>query len=498
MMSTLFNILKDPNDNGFVVFILGILFILSTYHILLYFHNKDKVYLLYSFYTFLIFIRYIFAVESGFIYDLFHPMTRALYKWTIFLVMAYNIIYFAFVFTFINLKEYSLRWHKGIFRTIYFLILFAVIVQSGFMLTNSALFLKIGYNSFVIVITVFAVISYIPLFKVKDPLKYYIIIGSFFLLSTSLTATLLLKFKVLPSGNQLNYGIFYLGVIIENIMFTLALGRKQWQILKLKNESQEKLIRQLKENEKLKSKIQQQLEENVVALNKKSEEEKLEKIKARYEKEFTDLKLSSLRSQMNPHFIFNSLNSIKLYIINNEKENAVYYLNKFSKLIRKILATTQDKEISLSEEIETMKLYLNIENIRFKNEINYNIVIDNDLNIDTIKIPGLILQPFLENAVWHGLSLKKGNKNLTIKINRNHSSFVDISIIDNGIGRQRSYEINKDKSVKKESFGIKITKDRLKNYFKDFKHKCLITFTDLKDSKGNPKGTKVVLRIPLN
>ena len=108
------------------------------------------------------------------------------------------------------------------------------------------------------------------------------------------------------------------------------------------------------------------------------------------EKHILTLEQDMLRSQMNPHFIFNSLNSIKLYIINNEKENAVYYLNKFSKLIRKILIASKEKETSLKGELETMQLYMNIENIRFSNEINFEINVEDSLNLDVIKVPSLI------------------------------------------------------------------------------------------------------------
>ncbi len=120
------------------------------------------------------------------------------------------------------------------------------------------------------------------------------------------------------------------------------------------------------------------------------------------EKKILTLKQNMLKSQMNPHFIFNSLNSIKLYIINNEKENTVYYLNKFAKLIRKILVVSNEKDISLADELDTMKLYMNIENIRFSNEIDFQINIDKDINLENIRIPSLILQPFLENSLWHG------------------------------------------------------------------------------------------------
>src|SRR5690606_15107994 len=124
--------------------------------------------------------------------------------------------------------------------------------------------------------------------------------------------------------------------------------------------------------------------------------------KLRDEKKIITLEQDMLRNQMNPHFIFNSLNSIKLYIINNEKENAVYYLNKFSKLIRKILVASTEKEITLEDELETMSLYMNIENIRFSNEIDYKVMVDKRIDPSMIKVPSLVLQPFLENAVWHG------------------------------------------------------------------------------------------------
>ncbi len=203
-----------------------------------------------------------------------------------------------------------------------------------------------------------------------------------------------------------------------------------------------------------------------------------------------------LRSQMNPHFIFNSLNSIKLYIINNEKENAVYYLNKFSKLIRKILIASKEKETSLKGELETMQLYMNIENIRFSNEINFEINVEDSLNLDVIKVPSLILQPFLENSLWHGLSSKSKDKNIKLNVKPKESRFVSIEIIDNGIGRSASATINKNKRLKRKSVGIELTKARLANFSKDFKESYEIYIEDLY-ANNKPSGTKVVLNIPI-
>ncbi|WP_318312358.1 tetratricopeptide repeat-containing sensor histidine kinase [Flagellimonas crocea] len=214
------------------------------------------------------------------------------------------------------------------------------------------------------------------------------------------------------------------------------------------------------------------------------------------EKRVLTLEQQMLRSQMNPHFLFNSLNSIKLYIINNEQKNAVHYLNKFSKLVRKILEASSQKEIPLSEELGTMELYMNIENIRFSNEIDFKIEVEEGINIDNIKIPSLTLQPFLENSLWHGLSPKEGEKKVQINVKHKDKGHVTIEIVDNGVGRTMA-EVNKENRVlKRKSLGIRITKERLANFAKDYQNKFEVDILDLFDENGDPNGTKVVLDIP--
>ncbi len=214
------------------------------------------------------------------------------------------------------------------------------------------------------------------------------------------------------------------------------------------------------------------------------------------EKQILTLEQSMLRSQMNPHFLFNSLNSIKLYIINNEKKNAVHYLNKFSKLVRKILEASSLKEISLADELETIELYMNIENIRFSNEINFRVEVDEDIDQHTVKIPSLILQPFLENALWHGLSSKEGEKNILLHVSRENEQFIMISISDNGVGRAASERIKQSKILKRKSIGIDITKERLANFSKDYENSFQVEIIDLYDPDKVSLGTKVVLHIP--
>ena len=216
------------------------------------------------------------------------------------------------------------------------------------------------------------------------------------------------------------------------------------------------------------------------------------------EKKILSLKQKALRSQMNPHFVFNALNSIKLYIIENEQQKATFYLNKFSKLIRKILESSTVQEITLAEEIKTLKLYLCIENIRFSNEINFTLKIDSSIDLKTIKIPPLALQPFLENSIWHGLSSKGKNKKMMVQIEKISSDYLQINIEDNGIGRINAAKIKAKKSINRTSMGINLTKDRLTNFVKQFNNDYSIIYEDLKDNKNNATGTKVIIKLPLS
>ena len=273
-------------------------------------------------------------------------------------------------------------------------------------------------------------------------------------------------------------------------------------IIEYENEAKNNQIKQLaSENELVKSKLQRNqiifwsalltlliIAGIMIAINRNSQ--------LRHEKQILTLEQDMLRSQMNPHFIFNSLNSIKLYIINNEKENAVYYLNKFSKFIRKILIASTEKEISLEDELDTMQLYMNIENIRFSNDIDFTIQIEPGINTATIKVPSLILQPFLENALWHGLSSKEEDKKIVLKVYKTNNDFITISITDNGIGRKASEKINHDRVLKRKSVGLTITKARLANFSKGFTSDYKMDIEDLYDVENNPLGTRVVVKIP--
>ena len=209
--------------------------------------------------------------------------------------------------------------------------------------------------------------------------------------------------------------------------------------------------------------------------------------------------MNALRAQMNPHFLFNCLNSIDSYIIKHETKKASEYLNKFARLIRLILQNSRSNYVNLSDEIEALDLYMNMESLRFRNKFDYEINIGKELDVDSIDIPPMLIQPYIENAIWHGLMHKReGTKGkVQLKINRQNGSLRCI-VEDNGIGREKAMEIRAKKITRrKKSMGMRITHDRIQMINKMFDSKTSVEIIDLKDNTGQATGTRVELYIPI-
>jgi len=210
------------------------------------------------------------------------------------------------------------------------------------------------------------------------------------------------------------------------------------------------------------------------------------------EKEILELEAKALRAQMNPHFIFNSLNSIKSLINKNENDMAAGYLTTFSKLIRTLFQNSDKREVSLYEEIETCKLYAQLENMRFGNKIKFGFNIDENLDLKDIKVPALILQPFIENAIWHGLVPKETGGIITITLKQTDSGIVCI-IDDDGIGRELSQQYKSQYEATHQSRGIGLTRSRLQLDKMLNERENIVEIIDKKDWQGRPLGTKVNL-----
>ena len=490
-------ILFHVYENGFITFLSGILFILCLYHLILYFQQRIISYLYYSLYVFLLFCS-IAPFGNAFIGTIARNHSTFVRFLTGFTAEMAFVVYFIFALSFLNLKKENPKWYKIILYATYFSGAALILSEVIYLATGESSIGRRAYEIFMIYfLPLLALVSYFPIFKLKTPLKYYIIVGSLLVFASSVITDA----KAFYSGQErleisIYYAVYFICIVIESALFSFGLGHKQKNILKENKESQEKIIAQYKENERLKETVQQKLEENLRLKSEEAEQERFEKLKANYEKELAEMKVTALKSQMNPHFIFNSLNSIKLYIIDNDKDNAVYYLNKFSKLIRKILSSTRVKTISLAEELEIMRLYVSIENIRFEDDINFEIIVPPELNTDTVHLPSMILQPFIENAIWHGLPSKKGKKWIRLSFASDEDQ-LHIIIEDNGIGRKRATELKQQKVHKNKSVGINLIQERLKNFSRDNSGGHLLKIVDLYDDKGDAAGTKIVLAIPL-
>lgn len=219
--------------------------------------------------------------------------------------------------------------------------------------------------------------------------------------------------------------------------------------------------------------------------------------KMELEKNLRNSMLTSIRAQMNPHFFYNALNTIQSFIFSDEKRNASTYLVKLSKLTRMILEMSEKETISLDEETEALKLYLELEKMRFSNDFNYEIRIGKEVDGELIKIPSMIVQPYIENAVKHGLLHKKGFKNLLIEFEKT-DGILCITIDDNGIGREKAEALNQAKKEKHQPFSTNANSKRIELLNKERGKSIGIVFIDKIDTEGQPAGTTVIISIPLN
>ena len=209
----------------------------------------------------------------------------------------------------------------------------------------------------------------------------------------------------------------------------------------------------------------------------------------------SELEMQALRAQMNPHFIFNSLNSINRFILQNNRTQASEYLTKFSKLVRLILQNSQAPLISLESELEALELYLDLEALRFDHRFGYKISVPKDLDIEALQVPPLIIQPYTENAIWHGLMHKedKGQLDIEVSEEKDHLYF---KIADNGIGRKQAAAMASKSATKHKSMGLKITRDRIAMLQK-VNGESPVKIIDLENTDGSAAGTEVIIKMPL-
>ncbi|WP_111591648.1 ligand-binding sensor domain-containing protein [Chitinophaga dinghuensis] len=217
--------------------------------------------------------------------------------------------------------------------------------------------------------------------------------------------------------------------------------------------------------------------------------------RASIQQEIAQLEMKALRAQMNPHFIFNALNSIQIFMMKNETESAQAYLSRFAKLIRNVLDNSQLNHISVVKEVSMLENYMELEKLRFTDQFEYSIIVDPQLEADLVEIPTMIVQPFVENAIWHGLVHKKEKGRLTIRFWEEPGRIL-CTVEDNGVGREKSAAIKQMQGERHRSRGLQITRDRLVIYNSRFHVEAGFEIEDLYQEDGSPAGTRVTLWFP--
>ncbi len=266
--------------------------------------------------------------------------------------------------------------------------------------------------------------------------------------------------------------------------------------------------RNINKRKNLQLQLQKQEEQFAIKLA----EEKKEKQLAELNTQLAEVQLIALNAQMNPHFIFNCMNSVQKYILKNEKDKALDFLQNFSELMRNVLDNSTKPKVALDEEINMLNKYILLEQQRLENQFDFTVEVDPNLQTDFFEIPGMIIQPYVENAIWHGLMnlpavgeglqteitgtdiSKKRNGLLRLQFSREKGN-IKCVIQDNGIGREKASELEKVKSPRRKSFGMAISQKRLELLKMDNVNVPEILIEDLKDSNHEPIGTRVTLFI---
>ncbi|MEM9646979.1 MAG: histidine kinase [Bacteroidota bacterium] len=351
----------------------------------------------------------------------------------------FNLFYTAFVLHYLDIKKVYPFLYRPTMVVIATL-LAIMVLDAAFLFSKhySLHLLSLDFERILMTVYGLFIMIYLSL-KAKDRLAFFVVAGSF----VFMLGGILFLFTI-------NRYYMVVGSGVEIIIFSLGLAYK----------------------------VKSEYEENIALQREVSLKEG-----------------SVLRAQMNPHFIFNSLNSIQHLILNNNKISALKYLSRFGKLTRNILESSVETTALLSEEIELLKSYLELESLRFEDTFSYKINVAEDLEPDDIEVPLFLIQPYAENAIVHGLLPKeKGEKLLTISFERQKNNII-CSVEDNGVGRTESQNKKSSPKTKKRSRGMAITEKRLELLTSSEIGNSTVEIIDKYDENGNPAGTKVVIQI---
>lgn len=399
----------------------GGLFTLFVYYMCIYFQNRSRLYLYYSLYLLPLAMYLMKDVlpEDNTFYEYFNYPLQ---------FMAYA-AYVSFGRHLLDTRHKLLRWDRYFeIETKILLVLVPI-----FMIIQAFFGYEFQEKMFMIIaplLTIFTLISmYVVYVRIDDSsAKYYVYATLIYLIMANISFSELIigkepfeEFGVLPMF------FLYLGAMLQVMIISVIIGSIIKRIEQKSKNAEVRLAIKLKEME--------------------------------------ELKMTALQSQMNPHFLFNSLNSINNFVLKNDVEKASDYITKFSKLIRVILNSSSSPTTTLTEELAVLRLYVKLEQMRISGGFKYEVEVSDDIPSDQIKVPPLFLQPYIENAIWHGITKKEGDKLIKLTITRDEN-IIKFEIYDNGIGIDKAKE-NEHMSHKRKFFGARATENRIKILYQD-------------------------------
>jgi len=471
----------------------GCYFFMMVYSAYYWYLTRQKDFLLYSLYAALSFWCALRSINVRFLLD-FLPLP-GIFREDVPSATLLTLLYALFVSHLIDLKKENIKIWRFLEYSLVFLLLQHIYdliegFQSKPLMTFNTYYLYKHIPAMVIMGVFFVLVL-----KSKSPLRHYLTAGVSCLMIFAFTP-MVIYFYVghLPMALEhfVNYMPFwtFLGLTAENFWFAFALAYKG-RLVQL-----EKNALQMNYTSQLKTEIENRTME-IEVKNREMEKEKLRSLEISFEQKIARTEMIALRAQMSPHFIFNSLNSIKLYAAENNGSLAAEYLTKFSKLIRLVLENSKQEKVALANELDALRLYMEMERLRFKAKLEYQIRIDEEaIEPDFIEIPPMLVQPYVENAIWHGLMHKPDGGSVIIDITLHSSKSLQVRITDNGIGREKALELKSKSATHHKSFGMKMTSERIQLTNQLFNIQTEVVINDLLLANGEPGGTEVILIIP--
>ena len=473
--------------------IVGCLLFMSLYAFYHYYLSKDPPLLYYAFYVGCCFMLAIAHIDKRFGLGWIYPyLDKSKFPLSIPLAFAF---YLLFIIKLLGVKTRYPQL-KPVLDTLFILLL----AQQGIALIE--FFIKkpvFGSNFYYTYMLVPSALSLLVVLVLiihsGSPIKKYLLAGSLSLIIITLVPTLV-NFHLFDlsyiQNLFLNYLLFwsFLGLTIECFCFALALAYRS-RLVEVQNQTlQENYTIQLKQELAARTK-------DIENKNAELEAQHIRQVELAFEQKLAETEMTALRSQMNPHFIFNCLNSIKFFAAQNNGVLASEYLTKFSRLIRRVLENSRSPKVTLQNELEALDLYLEMEVMRFNQKLSYEIKVSDGLEPEFVEIPPLLIQPYVENAVWHGLMHKKEGGKVTVYIEQAEIHLLRVTITDNGVGRTNAALLKSKSATHHKSFGMKVTSERIQLINQLYQSHTHVDVNDLVNDQGQACGTEVVLTIPI-